>query len=96
MVAVSEPSNDGLLTGSLSDGFVYMPDGAADLIGTDHQLNYLVTDTDGHVSQGLVMIRILATGDTNRPPVARGDVARTNAGIAGSGAGGRQRFRSRR
>ena len=79
VVAVSEPSNDGVLTGSLVDGFIFTPAVRPALIGTDHQLNYLVTDTDGHVTQGAIMIRILAAGDTNRPPVARDDVARTNA-----------------
>ena len=80
VVAVSEPANNGTLTGNLTDGFAYTPGNAAALVGTDIGLNYLVTDTDGHVTQENITIRILAAGDTNRPPVARGDVARTNAG----------------
>ena len=80
VVAVSEPSNNGTLTGTLVDGFVYTPGTAAGLIGTDIQLNYLVTDTDGHVTQENITIRVLAAGDTNAIPVARADVARTNAG----------------
>ncbi len=83
VVAVSEPSNNGTLTGTLTDGYDYTPDTDAGLIGTDSNLHYLVTDPDGHVDQGTITIRILATGDTNQPPVARADVARTNAGTSG-------------
>ena len=79
-MAVSEPSNNGTLTGTLVDGFVYTPGIDAGLVGADIQLNYLVTDTDGHVTQENITIRILAAGDTNAIPVARADVARTNAG----------------
>ncbi len=49
VVAVSEPSNNGILTGTLATGFTYTPGTDPDLVGTDHQLDYLVTDTDGHV-----------------------------------------------
>ena len=80
VVAVSEPSNDGVLTGSLATGFTYTPSNDPALIDSDHQINYLVTDTDGHVTQGRLIIRILATGDPNQPPVARDDVARTDSG----------------
>ena len=75
VVAVSEPSNDGALTGTLPTGFTYTPSNDAAQIDTDHQINYLITDTDGHVTQGNVTIRILATNDTNTPPVAGDDVA---------------------
>ena len=54
VVAVSEPSNDGVLTGSLATGFTYTPSNDPALIDTDHQINYLVADTDGHVTQGLL------------------------------------------
>ncbi len=50
------------------DGYTYTPGLAANLVGTDIQLNYLVTDTDGHVTQGTITIRILAANDTNQPP----------------------------
>ena len=71
VVAVSEPSNNGILTGNLTDGFAYTPGSAAALVGTDIGLGYLVTDTDGHVTQENIAIRILAAGDTNSVPVAR-------------------------
>ena len=51
-------------------------------MNTDIGLDYLVTDTDGHVTQENITIRILAAGDTNSVPVARADVARTNAGAS--------------
>ena len=62
---MSEPANNGTLTGNLTDGFAYTPGSAAALVGTDIGLNYLVTDTDGHVTQENITIRILAAGDTN-------------------------------
>ena len=97
VVAVSEPSNNGTLTGTLVDGFAYTPGLAAGLVGTDIQLNYLVTDTDGHVTQENITIRILAAGDTNPIPVAVPDTAQTNAGSStGSAVRARQRLRSRR
>ena len=80
VVAVSEPSNDGVLTGILATGFTYTPSNDAGLINTDHTINYLVIDTDGHVTQGRLIIRILAAGDPNQPPVAGDDVARTDTG----------------
>ena len=79
-VAVSEPSNNGTLTGNLTDGFAYTPGSAAALVDTDIGLDYLVTDTDGHVTQEDITIRILAAGDTNRPRWRVADVARTNCG----------------
>ncbi len=78
VVAVSEPGTDGTLTGDLANGFTYTPGNDPALVGTDHTLNYLVTDTAGHVDQADIIVRILAAGDTNQPPVARDDVARTN------------------
>ena len=50
-VSVSEPGTDGTLTGDLTTGFTYTPTNDPALINTDHDLNYLVTDTDGHVAQ---------------------------------------------
>ncbi len=81
VVAVSEPSNNGTLTGDVAGGFTYVPASEAVLVGIDSQLNYLVTDTDGHVEQGTITIRILAATDTNQAPVARADVARTGSGL---------------
>ncbi|HEX3088165.1 MAG TPA: Ig-like domain-containing protein, partial [Ilumatobacteraceae bacterium] len=80
VVSVSEPGTEGTLTGDLSNGFTYTPSSDPSVIDTDHTLNYLVTDTDGHVAQSNVSIRILAAGDPNRAPVARDDVARTDNG----------------
>ena len=96
VVAVSEPSNNGTLTGTTTTGYTYTPGLDVALIGTDSQLNYLVTDTDGHVTQGAITIRILAANDTNTPPVARDDVARTNAATQVACLRLRQRLRSRR
>ena len=80
VVAVSEPSNDGVLTGTLAGGFSYTPSSDAFFVDTDHTINYLVTDTAGHVTQGRLIIRILAAGDPNQAPIARDDVARTDTG----------------
>ena len=52
VVAVSEPSNDGALTGTLATGFTYTPSNDPALSTPTTRLNYLVTDTDGHVAQG--------------------------------------------
>ena len=71
-MAVSEPANNGTLTGNVTDGLAYTPGSAAALVDTDIGLNYLVTDTDGHVTQEDITIRILAAGDTNRPGGAGG------------------------
>ena len=65
VVAVSEPSDDGVLSGTLAGGFTYTPSGDARFVDTDHGIDYLVIDTAGHVTQGLLTIRILAAGDTN-------------------------------
>ena len=80
VAVVSEPSNNGILVGNPTDGYTYTPSTDAALAGINSNLLYLVTDTDGHVEQGTITIRILAAGDPNQPPVARADVARTNAG----------------
>ena len=96
VVAVSEPSNNGTLTGTLTTGYTYTPGTDAALVGTDSQLNYLVTDTDGHVTQGTITIRILAADDTNTATRRRDDVARTNAGDADARVRARQRLRPRR
>ena len=81
VVAVSEPSNNGVLTGSAqSGGLSYTPGTDPSLVNVESRLDYLVRDTDGHVSQGQIQIRILAAGDPNQPPVARDDVARTDSG----------------
>ncbi len=82
VVAVSEPGNTGTLSGNVTDGWVFTPGSAATLVNTDVGLDYLVTDTAGHVTQEDITIRILAAGDTNSVPVARADVARTNAGVS--------------
>ena len=81
VVAVSEPFVDGTLTGSLAAGFIYTPSDKPELVNTDHRLDYLVVDTDGHVTASFVLVRILAAGDPNHPPVARDDVTRTDAGV---------------
>ncbi len=52
MVAVSQPSTDGVLTGTVAGGFTYSPSGGASFVGTDHELAYLVVDPDGHVARG--------------------------------------------
>ena len=96
VVAVSEPSNNGTLTGTLPTGLHLHPQQRRRPRRHRHQLNYLVTDTDGHVTQGTITIRILAADDTNKPPVAGDDVARTNAGRVGVGVRARQRLRPRR
>ena len=70
VAVVSEPSNNGILTGNPNDGYTYTPDTDAALANTNSQLLYLVTDPDGHVEQGAITIRILAADDTNQPPVA--------------------------
>ena len=80
VVSVSEPGNDGVLTGDLATGFTYTPSNDPALINTDHTLDYLVTDTDGHVAQSNIIIRILANGDPNQPPVAVPDIGRTDDG----------------
>ena len=80
VVAVSEPGTEGVFTGDLASGFSYTPSTDPALIGSDHQLHYLVTDPDGHVAQSNIQVRILAAGDPNQPPVARDDVARVDAG----------------
>ena len=77
---MSEPGNAGILTGDLASGFAYTPRTTLALVNTDDQLRYLVTDTDGHVAQQTITVRILADDDPNQPPVARDDVARTNTG----------------
>ena len=82
VVAVSEPSNNGVLTGTLADGWTYTPDTDPALAGTDADLDYLVSDPDGNVTKGRVIIRILAADNTNQAPVARDDVERTSVGAA--------------
>ena len=82
VVAVSEPSNVGTLTGTVTTGFVYTPNVDPTTVNTDHDLEYLVIDTDGHVTQQTITVRILAAGDTNQAPVARADVDRTNNGVS--------------
>src|SRR6185295_5114711 len=77
VVAVSEPGTEGVLTGDTATGFAYTPSTDPSLIDTEHTLNYLVTDTDGHVAQSDIIVRILANGDPNRPPVAVPDTAST-------------------
>ena len=79
VLAVSEPSNNGTLAGTPIDGYVFTPSTSV-VADIDSNLNYLVTDPDGHVAQGVITIRILAADDLNQPPIARADVARTNAG----------------
>ena len=68
VVAVSDPSNGGLLFGTLATG---SPSPLERPAVRQHrpQINYLVTDTDGHVPREIVTIRILAAGDTNQAPV---------------------------
>ena len=83
VVAVSEPSNVGILTGTVTSGFVYTPNIDPTTVDTDNDLDYLVIDTDGHVTQQAITVRILAATDTNQAPVARDDVVRTNNGTAG-------------
>src|SRR6185503_12504830 len=80
VVAVSEPSTDGVLTGDVAAGFAYTPSSDPSVVNTDHTLRYLAADTDGHVAQGDIIIRILAAGDPNQPPVAGDDVTRTDNG----------------
>ncbi len=82
VIAVSQPSTDGVLTGTLAGGFTYSPSGEAGFAGTDHDLAYLVVDPDGHVARETIRIRILAADDTNRPPVPGADVTLTNLGTA--------------
>ena len=77
VVSVSEPGIEGVLTGDSATGFAFTPSLDPTLIDTDHALNYLVTDTDGHVAQSNIIIRILANEDPNRPPVAVPDTAST-------------------
>ena len=52
VLAVSQPSTDGVLSGTLASGFIYTPSTDASFVNTDHPINYLVTDTDGHISDG--------------------------------------------
>src|SRR4029079_1183640 len=80
VVAVSEPSTDGVLTGNVAAGSAYTPSNSPAVVNTDHTLHYLATDTDGHVAQADIIIRILAAGDPNRPAVAGDDVTRTDNG----------------
>src|SRR5450432_4024944 len=67
VVAVSEPGLEGTLAGDPTNGYTYTPSLDPNVVtGIDHQLDYLVTDAAGHVSQGAVQIRILAAGDPNQ------------------------------
>ena len=84
VVAVSEPGLDGTLTGDLVAGFSYTPSNDPAQINTDHLLHYLVTDTDGHVTQEDIVIRILAAGDPNQPPVAVPDIATSTGATVNS------------
>ena len=56
------------------------PASGASFVNQDHDLAYLVVDPDGHVARETIRIRVLAAGDTNRPPVGRRDVALTDRG----------------
>ena len=82
VLAISEPGREATLAGSIEGGFTYTPGGEASFVGHDFDLAYLVVDPDGHVAQETIRIRILAAGDTNRPPVARDDVVRTDLNAA--------------
>ena len=64
----SEPGDAGILTGDLATGFAYTPGTNPALVNTDDQLHYLVTDTDGHVAQQTITVRILAAGDPTDHP----------------------------
>src|SRR3954452_9521030 len=75
VVSVSEPSSNGVLTGDVATGFSYPPGNSPTLANTDDTLDYLAIDTDGHVAQSNIIIRILANGDPNQPPVAVPDAA---------------------
>ena len=82
VVEVSQPSTNGELTGSVAAGFTYTPASGASFVNQDHDLAYLLVDPDGHVARETIRIRVLAAGDTNRPPVAVPDTASSSgAGV---------------
>ena len=97
VVAVSQPSTDGVLDGQCGGRVhVHAVGGAASFVGQDFDLAYLVVDPDGHVAQETIRIRILAAGDTNRAPVARDDVGVDEPRRGGAGDPVGERLRPRR
>lgn len=82
----SDPESDGFSVSAISDApsggsavltedgtsVVYTP--APGFTGTD-EFNYVLSDTEGGTSVGLVRIGVLALPQSNRPPVAADDLA---------------------